>query len=328
MINSEILDKLLPISEEEREILLNGSSINQSRYMESGSTVINSEKLLEQGKLIAIRPHPRFIDFPPHSHDYVEVVYMCKGETLHIINGNPVTLKTGELLFLSADAVQEIKCAGENDIAVNFVILPQFFDKVLEMLGEEETPLKNFVISSLSKKNGENSYLHFKVADILTVQNLIENLIFNLISDKRGKRNVNQTTMGLLLIELINYTDRLSLQQTTDNILLDVFRYIEENYSRGSLGELAKILHYDLYWLSREIKRLTGKTFTELTQEKRLSQAAFLLKTTKINVADISVAVGYENISYFHRLFSAKFGLSPRKYRSAAISANKDTFLN
>ena len=326
MINSAILDKLLPISEEEKEILSNGSSINQSRYMENGSTVINSEKLLEQGKLIAIRPHPRFIDFPPHTHDYIEVVYMCKGCTEHIINGNVVILNEGELLFLGANAVQEIKCAGENDIAVNFVILPQFFDKVLTMLGEEETPLKNFVINSLSKKNGENSYLHFKVADILTVQNLVENLIFNLISDKRGKRNVNQTTMGLLLIELINNTDRLSLQQPTDNILLEVFRYIEENYSRGSLGELAKILHYDLYWLSREIKRLTGKTFTELTQEKRLSQAAFLLKTTKINVADISVAVGYENISYFHRLFSAKFGLSPRKYRSVVLAANKDTF--
>lgn len=316
LISGEILNKLIPVTEEEKEILGNGSSINQSRYMESGSSVINSKKLLEQGKLIAIRSHPRFIDFPPHSHDYIEVVYMCKGNTEHIINGNSVLLKEGELLFLSTNAVQEIKCANENDIAVNFVILPQFFDKVLEMLGEEESPLKSFVIDSLSKKDNKNSYLHFKVADILTIQNLIENLLYNLLSDVRGKRNVNQTTMGLLLIELINHTDRLSLQQTTDTVLLDVFRYIEENYSRGSLGELADILHYDLYWLSREIKRLTGKTYTELLQEKRLSQAAFLLKTTKINVADISVAVGYENVSYFHRLFSCKFGLSPRDYRN------------
>lgn len=315
MINSNILEKLIPITEEENEILANGSSINKSRYMENGSNVINSKKLLQEGKLIAIRPHPRFIDFPPHTHDYIEVVYMCKGVTEHIINGTPVTLDEGELLFLGTNAVHEIGCAGQSDIAVNFVILPQFFYKVLAMLGEEETPLKSFVIDSLSKKGSENSFLHFKVADILTVQNLVENLVYNLISDIRGKRNVNQTTMGLLLIELINHTDRLSLQQTADTVLLEVFRYIEDNYSRGSLSELSSILHYDLYWLSREIKRLTGKTFTELTQEKRLSQAAFLLKTTKINVADISVAVGYENVSYFHRLFSAKFGVSPREYR-------------
>ena len=50
-------------------------------------------------------------------------------------------------------------------------------------------------------------------------------------------------------------------------------------------------------------------------QEKRLAQAAFLLRNTDRNVADISVAVGYENISYFHRIFSAAYGKSPKHYR-------------
>lgn len=315
MINEEILKKLAPITDEEKEILKNGSSIDYSIYMENNSNVINSKKLLKQGKLISIRPHTRFIDFPPHTHDFIEVVYMCSGSTVHIINGNTVTLNTGELLFLRTDAVQEIKRAGERDIAVNFFILPQFFDKVLGMLGEEDTPLKSFVLNGFSRKNTGNSYLHFKVSDILPIQNLVENLLYTLIDDKPNKRNVNQITMGLLFLQLINHTDRLSTEQSTDAVLLEVFKYIEENYRSGSLNGLAKLLHYDLYWLSREIKRLTGKTYTELLQEKRLSQAAFLLSTTKINIADISVAVGYENVSYFHRLFAKRFGISPREYR-------------
>ena len=50
-------------------------------------------------------------------------------------------------------------------------------------------------------------------------------------------------------------------------------------------------------------------------QEKRLAQAAFLLKNTTRNVADISAAVGYENVSYFHRIFAASYGKSPKHYR-------------
>ena len=48
-----------------------------------------------------------------------------------------------------------------------------------------------------------------------------------------------------------------------------------------------------------------------------MAQAAFLLKTTKMNVADIAISVGYENVSYFHRLFGKTYGLSPKKYRTA-----------
>ena len=79
--------------------------------------------------------------------------------------------------------------------------------------------------------------------------------------------------------------------------------------------ELAEELHYDFYTLSRMIRRLTGKNYTELVQNKRLTQAAYLLETTGLSVADIGERVGYENMSYFHRIFKERYGISPKKYR-------------
>lgn len=96
-----------------------------------------------------------------------------------------------------------------------------------------------------------------------------------------------------------------------------VFRYIEENYRDGSLTELAGLLHYDLAWLSRQIKRRTGKSYTEHLQEKRMSQAAYLLKNTAMHVDRIAEAVGYSNLRYFHQLFRERYGLSPKKYRDS-----------
>ena len=84
--------------------------------------VIDSKKLLQKGKLIQVRPHTRFVHFPKHTHNYIEVIYMCQGRTTHIINGTEVILEAGDLLFLNQNAVQEILPAGRDDIAVNFIV--------------------------------------------------------------------------------------------------------------------------------------------------------------------------------------------------------------
>ena len=314
MIKQEILNQLTPITEEESAIL-QGSGVNKSIYTTSGGSIIRSKKLLVDGKLISVRKHTRFIHFPKHTHDYIEVVYMCAGETTHIINGKEIILHEGELLLLGQNATQEILPASENDIAVNFIIQPAFFDKTLEMLGAEETPIKNFLISSLFDSEYQG-YLHFKVANVLPVQNLIENLIWTLINNTPNKRNINQTTMGLLFMQLLNHTDKLSHESREDKAIVDIFRYIEENYRDGSLTDAANLMHYDFYWLSHEIKNRTGKTYTEHLQEKRLSQAAFLLKNAALSVEEIAIAVGYENKSYFHRIFTEKFETTPKKYRN------------
>ncbi len=315
MIANEILKQLSTTTEEENSILSGAESIDRKLYMASESNIINSKKLLDEGKLITIRPHTRFIHFPKHRHDYIEVVYMCCGKTTHIINNKEITLCQGELLFLGKETEHEILPAGNDDIAVNFIILPHFFDTTLKMIEDEESPLRRFILGSLKSKCDSPEYLYFKVSDVLPVQNLVENLLYTLISNTSNKRKINQTTMGLLIIQLLNCTDKLSLENKHDAFLGDVFRYIEENYCEGSLSDLARSLHYDLFRLSREIKSRTGKTYTELLQEKRLSQAAFLLRNTNLKISDISSSVGYENESYFHRIFISHFGVTPKKFR-------------
>ena len=62
-------------------------------------------------------------------------------------------------------------------------------------------------------------------------------------------------------------------------------------------------------------KKLTGRNYIELVQEKRLNQAAYLLDNTNMSVMNVGLSVGYDNLSYFHRIFTGNYGLSPRHYR-------------
>lgn len=314
-MKKEVLDSLARITAEEQTILHVSTAIDRDIYMKGEADVINAKKLLDSGKLITIRSHTRFVHFPAHTHDYIELIYMCEGQTTHIINGKELRLCKGETLILNQNATQEILPADKEDIAVNFIILPQFFGKALEMMGEEETPLRRFILDCIAGRESTDGYLHFKTGDVLPIQNLFENLILSFVEDLPSNK-INEFTMGLLLLEFIRHSDKLVSENIEKEAVLQTLKYIEENYQSGSLSEIAEQLHYDLYWLSREIKRKTGKTFTELLQEKRLSQAEYLLLHSNMKVADIATSIGYSNMSYFHRIFEARFGTSPKKYRN------------
>ena len=140
MIDNDIVRKLSEITPEEEEILRGEKSISRDLYMATERNVINSQKLLEEGKLITIRPCTRFIHFPSHTHDYIEIVYMCKGKSVHIVNGTRIELKAGELLFLGKGAEHENLEAGKDDIGVDFIVLPHFLIHRLQCSGMKTLP--------------------------------------------------------------------------------------------------------------------------------------------------------------------------------------------
>ena len=314
-MDREILRLLQAITPEEQAILDGRTTIDRELYMQGQSNTVNAGKLLAAGKLITVRPHTRFIHFPEHTHDYVEVVYMCAGQTTHIVNGSRIKLQEGELLFMNQQATHEILEAAEGDVAVNFLVLPQFFNTVLPLIGEDETPLRRFLVDCLCSQSRNAGFLHFKVSGVTPIQNLVENLLSILLRDTSNKRKLSQLTMALLFMQIMDHTGNLSTPDAEQTAIFRALAYIESHYAVGSLTELAEQLHYDLHSLSRQIKKKTGKTYTELVQEKRLTQAAFLLKTTDRNIDNIARGVGYENMGYFHRIFKETFGLSPRSYR-------------
>lgn len=312
-MREDLMRELRRVTEEEEQLLA-GGQVDKRLYTSGGGFLIDSDKLLAKGKLITVRPHTRFAAFPMHTHNYVEIMYMCSGQTIHQIEGRPpLTLRTGELLFLNQHASHAVERAGEEDVGVNFIVLPQFFDVALNLIGTDNV-LGKFLLSGLRQSGGEMSCLHFRVAEAPTVQNLVENLVWSLVHPQPNARRINQATMGLLLLQLLNYTEDLE-EASGNGAVLAALREIEENYRTADLTRLAVELHVSLPYLSAAVHRATGRTFKELLLEKRLSKAAQLLRETRLTTQDIILAVGYENTSYFYRAFRARFGVTPKDYR-------------
>ena len=92
---------------------------------------------------------------------------------------------------------------------------------------------------------------------------------------------------------------------------------ITQNYREASLSNVARTYGVSLAYVSECVRTQTGKTYKELLQKHRMETAARLLRRSDLNIQQIITQVGYENTSYFYRLFHERYGQSPREYRNA-----------
>jgi two-component system response regulator YesN len=97
-------------------------------------------------------------------------------------------------------------------------------------------------------------------------------------------------------------------------------KYIELNYSEAlSLTGLARKFYVSKEYLASSFKEEIGITIHQYIQSTRLKKAIELLSEQEYRISDVALRVGYDNYSYFDKLFRKKYGLTPSEYRSKIL---------
>lgn len=316
-MEDRLIQMLQIISPEEQFYLDGNQQVERDIYTRQKIFEIDRALFLKEGRLITVRPHSRFVDFPEHRHNYIEIMYVCMGSITHRIGGKEITMRKGDLLLMNQQVMHSVKKAGCGDIGINFIALPEFFDIPLQMLNKNNV-LADFLINTLRQNQQTAQYLLFQLEGDQAIENLMENMISSMIYDKKDDDTINQYSMGLVFLYLLNHIDSLtknSSQSYRDVVVQSALSYIDARYKTASLTKMAEDFHQSLSVLSKTIKQSTGFTFQELLQRKRFQKAVMLLLETELSVEEIAVTVGYENQSYFYRQFKERYGMTPRRYR-------------
>lgn len=316
-MREELIKKMLEISQEEQDYLDGNVLVNKELYTSENKFEIDRKRFLKEGRLITVRPHSRFVDFPVHRHNYIEIMYVCQGTITHYLDGKEVTLQKGDMLFLNQHVQHGVKRAEYEDIGINFIALPEFFDIPLEML-KENNMLAQFLINTLRQNHPISYYLVFRLGEDQAIENLMENMIGSMLNDEQNEDSINQYSMGLVFLYLLRHVDCLtqnSSQNYKDVVVQSTLSYIDTWYKTATLSKIADDFHQSLSVLSKMIKQSIGFTFQELLQRKRFQKAVMLLTESDLPIEEIALAVGYENQSYFYRQFKERYGMTPRMYR-------------
>lgn len=325
-MKQEILDKLLKHTEEEIDILNGRASIDQSLYTDDKNFVIDKAKLLLPEQMISVRKHTRFIDFPMHKHNYVELQYVYQGSLTQVIDGKNITMKQGELMMLNQVISHEIKAAGEEDIIINFIINPEFFQYIFS-LADIDNVIFNFIMSTIYSNASKGEYLYYKVSQQGSIAENMEKIIMELYEPSITSSISIKLLVGLLLVQLVKHADDIevySVDNYEKKLSLDILKYIDEYSQEGSLAAISERLNQPDYKICRIVKKYTGVTFKQLVQETRLNKAVDMLTRTKLSITEIMQSVGYENITYFYKIFKEKYTMTPHEYRKMVEEQSKE----
>ncbi len=101
------------------------------------------------------------------------------------------------------------------------------------------------------------------------------------------------------------------------NFIAQVFEEIEANLADPyySIEDLCKEVHMSRSQVYRKIKRCTNLSFSQILTRQRLHRAKELLTSTSQSISEIAFLSGYNDPSYFTRVFRQAMGTTPRSFR-------------
>lgn len=313
-----LIEKLAKQSEEENRILA-GEKIVQSDYSGEGDFIVTHTRLKQTRDGISVRTHTRYTAFPTHKHNYVEMMLVLSGNITHRLQGRVLTVGKGEILMLNRHITHSIDRAEREDVGVNVIMSDEFLNDLVP-------DLSGTVFSELIREHrladGAPIYLHFSTGGEKRIENLIENLLFELTSDTPA-RHLMARTVALLLGYLSKDADSLllgsSVEESKDAKRRRVItEYIKNNLKTATLNELCDIMFLTPPYLSKLTVQLFGEGFKDLLIRARLERAWKLFRDTNMPVGEVIRTVGYENESYFHRCFRSLYGKTPLTVRKTA----------
>ncbi|MBO5203847.1 MAG: helix-turn-helix domain-containing protein [Clostridia bacterium] len=324
-MRDEILKKLSALSAEEQFTPVEDRPSQQSIYSKPGRfiierRIISSISTGEATAAVCMRSHPRFRAFPSHTHDFIEIMYVCGGSITHEIGGRAVTVKAGDMIILGRDTRHSIKPSTISDIGINLIISADLFEVLLNTL-RHDSSLNTRRLKTLLDRGDDKRFYLFRSSESVQISNLMESMIYSVVCKENIDGYVLEQSVKLLLCYLCSVSEDSEREESEDTYgeqtKKKIVKYIRSSYSTATLTEAAEMLGLSPTYLSRWIRRHFGVSFKELLMRERFAVASDLLRTTDLPIGDIFLHIGYENSSYFHKEFKKRFGMTPNNYRRA-----------
>lgn len=255
-------------------------------------------------------------------HDYLELLYFYKGTGTCLVGDKAFIAKDGDLvIFNNVELHTIIPDKNENLILIAIFFLPELIYKPgsNEMCLEYLKPFycrsdefDNLISSDEVKKHD----LHL----------LIKKLFYKIANKDDYYRLAATTALQEVLIELLHYYNNGKLQLNSNlaynKKLADIdklkatFVLIMNNYKKNiTLEDAAGSACMSPHYFCRFFKKVTGATFKEYLLRIRIDKAKELLMKYNMSVTEIAYQVGFENLSYFFRVFKRFTRLNPMEFR-------------
>ena len=256
-----------------------------------------------------------FAIVPLHWHNDMEIIYVKKGQGKITVNLAPIFAQEGDILVITPGqlhAIEQTQNASMEyeNIIFNLAMLmaspkdactEKFFQPLLQ--GQilfpnhfsKDSPL--YPALSLCLDTMDEICKTFPEGYQLAIKGQLFSFFYGLASSSPVpfQRQENKSL------------DRLK----------DILKYVETNYrEKISIADAAGICGFSQSHFMKFFKSAMAVCFTDYLNDYRLTMAARLLLSSSDSIANIAAETGFENLSYFNRIFKRKYKCTPSVFRT------------
>ncbi|MDR3708596.1 MAG: AraC family transcriptional regulator [Capsulimonadaceae bacterium] len=244
-----------------------------------------------------------------HDHDFYEVMYVHQGRVRHVLPDRADILQTGDLVLVRPQDAHSVRSKPGEPALIFNVAFPAIswrdYCRLIRIDADRPWPSsgvgpRRSAISPqampacadafervLEAYRGEPSHLHLCVfwCSLLTCIGGYES------EDRTAASNAPE------------WLKQACREMSAPSNL------------QGGITRLVELAGVSGAHLSRCMRAAMGVTPTDYINEQRLRRSAALLVSSPADITEIALDCGYDNLSYFYRLFRARYGMTPRAYR-------------
>ena len=252
------------------------------------------------------KEHEQYV-MPLHWHTELEVIRIVSGRLTLYVNNSEYDMSGGDVAIVSSGSLHRAEphsCTYECAVFDTSVAAGYNSTKVFDMMGPlissdtEIAPLcpyaKEIIYDLLDTLSGGDDYYELRVASLIT--ELVRALyLAGAIEPMRGEG------------------DRVSHRRAAIELIIDK---IEKEYShRLSLAELAATVGMNEKYMCRFFREFTGMTPLDYVNRVRIDRACHNMTVNRMNVTEAAFECGFNELSYFSKVFKKYKGMSPGQYR-------------
>lgn len=286
---------------------------------------LSDKSLKKNGQLISVSTQPVNSFVPYHLHNYIEMMVVLLGSCVVKTQNEIISLKQDEIIFIGSRTIHKVEEIDTGTIVVNIALRKSAFSlKDLDFLTHSQNTqtASSIMFSLLSSEDSHGAFNLFHTNHDKRVLNTIYDIISEYYKPDNYSNQIIKLEILELFIRLIRIASNnpiLQVQKSKQNSgeigLLTLLLYIEKNYKKITLKEMAAHFGFNPNYLSSFLKKKTGYTFIKLVHLQRINVVAEYLSLTNVSIEEISTEVGYENPSYLYKIFRDYVGCSPTEYR-------------
>lgn len=296
--------------------------IKNENVYEFFHSVDNDLEVVPKPIVVSVNPVHSFV--PYHVHNYVEMIIPIEGRCTVCLGKDDVEIKQGEILIIGPYTAHRNYEITEQDLVVNIALKSNAFSTTELDFMRQRGQLTNlsslFFFTPIDSQEEQERYMIFNAQNESKIHSIIEDIIEEYYYPDNQSNQIIRFDLLSLFSRLVRLSDKnhqsVTKHSKQENHLLPFLLYIEKNYATATLEDMGEEFGFNASYLSTYLKKYTGKSFIKLVHLQRINVAADFLRYSQAPIEQIATKVGYENPSYFYKIFKKTMGVSPAEYRA------------